>query len=197
MAVSEFILDQIAQKLELPAKTLKGASLNVGHLQLQKGHYFVQEGEKTDQVGFLVEGLMRKFYPVSSGKDITLNLIFPGGFVAPYSDQLRDLPSFLSIQALEKCHVAVLSFAALMALSLKDPEWSLARMKVAESLFLEKEERESSLLSLSAKERLVGFINRHPDKWKSIPKQVIASYLGINPSTLSRVYKTASAELKA
>jgi CRP-like cAMP-binding protein len=153
---------------------------------LLKSDIFVSAGEYSDEVGLVIEGVLRKFSLSNDGQEVTTDLVFPSNFAASYADQLSNIPSQHAIEALEKSIVAVLSFAELRELVINDPAWTMAGLKIAESLFLKKSEREMVLMTMSAKERLDNFITNNPVKWKLVPKNVIASYLGINPSTLSR-----------
>lgn len=187
MITKEFIIKQFSERIEIPVEAIVAANIDIKFIKLAKGEFFVRMGEKTDHVGLILEGTLRKFAPSDEGIEVTTDLAFAGGFSASYTDQLTNRPSHLFIEAIEPTTLAVLSFAELRELVISDPAWTMAGLKIAEALYLEKTERELILLSMSAKERLEHFIKQHPEKWKKIPKNVIASYLGINPSTLSRL----------
>jgi CRP-like cAMP-binding protein len=186
MISRELILKQLAQKIEMPLESMYSARFNLKIITLLKGDVFVNAGQHSDEVGLLIEGILRKFSLSNEGLEVTTDLVFPGNFAASYADQLSNIPSQHTIEALEKSTVAVLSFAELRELVINDPAWTMAGLKIAESLFLKKAERELVLMTMSAKERLDNFIEKNPVKWKLVPKNVIASFLGINPSTLSR-----------
>jgi CRP-like cAMP-binding protein len=187
MISRELILKQLAQKIEIPLESIYSARLNLKIITLFKGDIFVNTGEYSDEVGLLIEGILRKFSLSNEGQETTTDLVFPGNFAASYADQLSNIPSQHTIEALEKTTVAVLSFAELRELVINDPAWTMAGLKIAESLYLKKADRELVLMTMSAKERLEHFIQKNPIKWRLVPKNVIASFLGINPSTLSRI----------
>jgi CRP-like cAMP-binding protein len=48
------------------------------------------------------------------------------------------------------------------------------------------------MLSSSAEERYLAFINKYPQIVQRVPQLVIASYLGIAPESLSRIRKHLS-----
>jgi CRP-like cAMP-binding protein len=56
--------------------------------------------------------------------------------------------------------------------------------------FIKKNHEENELLRfLPAKERLSHLLKHAPNIFERVPKQYIASYLGITPETLSRISK--------
>jgi CRP-like cAMP-binding protein len=187
MISKEMVLNELAKKINVPIDAIYAAQLNVSLKMLHKGEIFVRVGERSDNVGFIIDGIVRNYALSSEGQEVTTYLAFSGSFVAPYADQLIDRPSNVHIEMLEKTVIAIFSFAQLRELVINDPVWTIAGLKIAETLYLEKSERERILLSMSAKEKLENFIEQHPAKWKKISKGTIASFLGINPSTLSRI----------
>jgi hypothetical protein len=54
-------------------------------------------------------------------------------------------------------------------------------------MYILKERREASLLLLSPTERYREFMADHPNVSAAIPQHYIASYLGIDPVSLSRI----------
>ena len=59
----------------------------------------------------------------------------------------------------------------------------------SEILYIEKSNRELSLLSKTAEERYLDLFNEQPELIQNIPLKHIASYIGITPQALSRIRK--------
>ena len=61
-----------------------------------------------------------------------------------------------------------------------------------EKLYVEKLNREFSLLSETAEERYLKIMKEQPDLFQRLPLKHIASYMGITPQALSRIRKRIS-----
>jgi CRP-like cAMP-binding protein len=121
------------------------------------------------------------------GRELTTDLIPEGDFIAPYSDQIQNKPASLYIEALEDSVVATFDFQTLRRLTTQSFEWNRLALKVTELLYIGKEKRELFLLSYSGIKKISYFREEHPELEKRVPRQVLASYLGMNASTLSRL----------
>jgi CRP-like cAMP-binding protein len=73
-----------------------------------------------------------------------------------------------------------------------DMEWQKLGRRIAELLYIRKEQRELSFLLLDAPARYQRFCAQFGQQADRIPQYYIASYLGIRPQSLSRLRKTLS-----
>ena len=83
--------------------------------------------------------------------------------------------------------VAVIRYRDLEMLYESYPGWQRLGRKLIEYYYLIIERREYQFLALSAKERYQQFRSDYPGLEQRISQAQIASYLGINPVTLSRI----------
>jgi CRP-like cAMP-binding protein len=65
--------------------------------------------------------------------------------------------------------------------------WTRFLLKFVEKGFIIKEKRERDLLLLDAETRYNNFLKEFPGISQRITQNIIASYLGIKPETLSRI----------
>lgn len=159
----------------------------LSYRDLSAGEYLLRAGDVPLEIGFVLSGLLEKFYETADGhsfiKDFSLKL----RLVTAYSSLLLAKPAHLNIRAIEDSRLLMISFSHFQALYKRHSCWQELGRKIAEALFIEREQRESELLMLKAEERLDLFMNKFPDLIQRIPQYSIASYLGISPVSLSRL----------
>lgn len=164
--------------------------LLVPHLEvvtLKKHHRLVQEGKRSNTIGFLLEGSMRHFY-TRDGEERTTFFYFESHFVASYISCITGKPSLLSIEALTDCRLLVFPYSVLKKLYEESHAWERFGRLMAEYLAMGLEERMVGLLMLSPEERYEALLKSDKKKIiERIPQHFIASYLGITPVSLSRI----------
>jgi hypothetical protein len=69
----------------------------------------------------------------------------------------------------------------------RNPLWLSVGKYIFEEEFIKKCRRESSLLQQTARERYLSFLEEYPYIEERVPLFHIASYLGLQPETLSRI----------
>lgn len=154
----------------------------------QKGEFLCREGQVEDYLSIIYQGTCRGFY--SKGvEEVSVAFMFEQDYVSAYYSFLTRRPSLMAIQALSPVGVLSISKTDLDRLcdTYKNAE-RIGRLN-AERIYRRKEEREISLLTMSATERYQELLKRNPSLIQQIPLKYIASYLGIQPESLSRIRK--------
>lgn len=155
--------------------------------RLPRGGFFVRAGELPQTLGFVVSGLLRLYYLREDGSEYTKSFCVEHEFVGAYRALLCAEPSRLFIQALEPVTLLVARYQDYQTLSAGHPGWETVNRKLAERLFLKKEQRESALLLDDAQTRYIEFLAEYPGLEHRLKQHQIASYLGITPVSLSRI----------
>jgi CRP-like cAMP-binding protein len=137
------------------------------YVEIAKGQEFIQQGGPNDQLGLLVDGLMRSV-EIIDGDDHTMIFFDAPCFVTEYVGFLRREPSRHSIIALEDCRLYVWSYDDLQKM------YSLSK--------------ESERVGFdTATERYEKLTATFPKLVQRVPQYMIASYLGVTPESLSRI----------
>lgn len=159
----------------------------------KKGAFLCQDGQVENYLSIIQKGTCRSFYSTKDGEEISVGFMFTNDYVSAYYSFLTQRPSLMAIQALTSVKVLSVSHQDLQKLcnQYKNAE-RIGRLN-AERIYRRKEEREIALLTMSATERYVELLNRNPKLLQHIPLKYIASYLGIQPESLSRIRKQLSA----
>ena len=157
--------------------------------QINKGDYFIRQGDNTTKFAFVSSGLFRFVYLSEDGKEFTKSFIDKKSFLTSYSSLLENRESFFSIEALEDSTLILIDFYAWKRLFEDEISWNKLYIKLLEKLYIQKEEREKEFLLYDAKERYEIFLEKFQNLDKRVKQYQIASYLGITSVALSNLRK--------
>jgi CRP-like cAMP-binding protein len=138
-------------------------------------------------VGFLLRGLVKKFYLTEDGKEYIKEFSWEGQLTTPYASLLQKIPATYTQQALEETEILSIDYGVIEKLLATNPRWLVVGKALADYHFVNRETREMELLKFSAPERYALFRRRFPHLLDRLKKQDIAAYLGITPVSLSRL----------
>ena len=156
--------------------------------------YVSLPGDATHELLFVCQGLLRFYYVSEDGKESNKAFIAENEFAGPLASAMLNLPIYYGIQALESTTILVAPFTQFTALYQEDPVFERLGRRLAELLLVRKELRTRCMLEQSAMERYLDFVQTHPELLHRVPQYHLASYLGINGVSLSRL-KNASRKL--
>ncbi|RRA97558.1 Crp/Fnr family transcriptional regulator [Larkinella rosea] len=169
------------------SETWQQLELLFSEVQLPKGRFFLEDGRKATQIGFLTDGVMRAFYRNREGVEYNKHFFVPGSFIGGYASLITGKPNQIWQQSLTDCRLLVTDFASFSALYDTAPDLERAARLLAERFFVQKEEREIELVLSDAQTRYELFQQQFPGLEQRIPQYHIASYLGVTPTQLSRI----------
>lgn len=164
--------------------------LSVGQIStLKSGEYYIREGETPQKLAFVISGLFRYVYINDLGKEFTKGIILEHQFISSYSAMISASPSYFFIEALDNAEIFTIPYEKWLTLLDSNPFWLKFLLGFIEKGFSIKEKRERDLLLLNAETRYLNFLNEYPKIDQRINQTIIASYLGIQPESLSRIRK--------
>ena len=158
-------------------------------VNLKKGDYFSEAGKIAKQVSFVINGILRVCYYNNKGGEITRYFIDENNFAVDLNSFSMKIPSSEYIQAITDCRIIVFSAEGLQELSLTITGWDNIINKITAKSLIEKVSRISPMLSEDATSRYRNFLDQFPLLANRIPLSLLASYLGITQSSLSRIRK--------
>jgi CRP/FNR family transcriptional regulator, anaerobic regulatory protein len=163
--------------------------------QVPKGVYLMEAGQICDYVAFINKGLFRTFCMVNN-EEVTYNFSFDGNFFTDYSSFVTRQPTIEYHHALEDAEVLTLSYDKMQQIYANVPKWEKFGRLIAEFILVRIVERNRSMLFLNAQELYLNLMKTRPKVIANIPQHYIASYLGIQPESLSRIRKRLSESKK-
>lgn len=173
--------------LGLSEKELQELANISQHKIIQKGNCFISEGQIPRKMAFVIKGLFRYVYTHENGNEFTKNIIAENNFVSSYSAMICNTPSYFSVEALENSEILEIDYADWLDIKEKNPFWDSFLVQVLEKAFCIKEKRERELLLLDAEKRYEIFSAEFLNIENRVSQQIIASYLGIQPESFSRL----------
>jgi len=158
-------------------------------LPLKRDEYLLAEGQVCDFIGFVNTGVLIYFKTKESGDEVTTDFAFEGDWVNINLSRLANVPSTLSIRAIEECEVVMLKQKDLNDLYQRIPKLERLGRILTEQAYINIVDQTVELQIHSAKERYENLLKRHPKLLQKVPLYHIANYLGIAPKSLSRIRK--------
>ena len=147
---------------------------------------FVKEGSISREIGFITKGAFRTYY-ILNGKEVNTCFFFENDFVVDYDSMLANTPSKYYIEALEDSEVLLFSADVLRDAYNKSHNWERFGRLMAEQTYRMSTERVESFLFMNGEERYLKLQETCPILFERVPLYHIASYLGIERETLSRL----------
>lgn len=154
---------------------------------LARGDAVLRAGERPTHAGVVVTGVLREFFPLADGREVTRGFAGPGSFLGSLSDLLVDGPARSTVAAEAPTEVVLTPWTAIRAAAAARPAWAALLARVTERLYLAKAEREYELLALDATARYQRFRARFAALEPVISQRHVASYIGVTPEHLSRL----------
>jgi CRP-like cAMP-binding protein len=163
---------------------------NLLHLKKYDKHdNFVTIGQHPKKVGFVVKGLFSQNY-INDDGNIVIKYFFPEQrMAASLSAMLANKPSEFYITAIEDTTVLEYDFFEFKKLFTIYPDLALFYIAYNDLHWIvEKEPLEISMRIETSAKRYDDFLKKYPTLVKRLKKHHIASYLGITPTQLSRIF---------
>ncbi|MBB2183444.1 Crp/Fnr family transcriptional regulator [Lachnospiraceae bacterium MD1] len=156
------------------------------HREYRKGEMILHMGENTKVVCLILQGIARGVYIDTEGKEITKCFSKEGDWCCVYN-MLTNRPSEFWIEALEDCQVEEIAVEQLRGLLNMSQQLRMLYEKLYNNAFVQIDEKGALFQKMQGRERYLYFINKYPDIAKRVKQEYIASYIGITPSSLSRI----------
>lgn len=188
-AIAAFLTD-IKQKCPLITEAeLAQFARGLRVQQLAAREIYRQADSVPQQLGFIVQGLVKGFYSDVGGD---VNVIYFGAEGYPVGDYpafARQIPSRYTLQAIEPTIVVNLSFEHFQQSLEQIPRLERYYRLLAELGFHNFRLRTEALQSIDAESRYLHFVEQNPTLFERISLSDLSSYLGIQRQSLTRIRK--------
>lgn len=154
-----------------------------------KKAYIIQQGNLQQHLYFVTQGLVRGFYINEKGEEITIRFAQEYNYVTHYSALLSQQPSQYYFQCLEPTTTLQLNFAGIQeGYHLHQGLEKFGRL-IAEQILQAQQKRIEAFQFLTAEARYLQFVEQYPQLFNRVSLSHLASYLGIQRPSLSRIRK--------
>ena len=146
----------------------------------------LNEGEISTNIYIIKNGCLREWFN-KDGKDITFQFFFEGQPVASIDSFMNQEPSIFTIESVEPTTYLSISKVEFEKLLDTYSEFKDGLMDFIYQRFRNYEQLFLSRIKDTPQERYKDLIKNHPEIIKRAPQHYIASFLGITPTSLSRI----------
>jgi CRP-like cAMP-binding protein len=157
-------------------------------VQVLKDEHWLKEGEICRQLAFVEEGLFR-FYMNEEGEQITHYFAKEGDFLCNYESLLKGSVSRKNIVAMEDTRLWVISKSSLETFYNRVEHGQQFGRLMVEAELLETISRFLEHYTHTPEQRYQDFMDQYGNLQQRIPQYYIASYVGVQPQSLSRIRK--------
>jgi CRP-like cAMP-binding protein len=155
--------------------------------KFRKRQYFLQEGEMCRYTAFIVKGAMRQYRVDDKGEEHIIKLYIENWWATDRESLMNQNPSIYFIDAWEDTECLLVTKAAMIDLVNRIPALSECIRNLDANYAIASQRRINASISFSAEERYHDLEKTYPEFIQRFPQHIIASYLGINRETLSRI----------
>ncbi|TFF39561.1 Crp/Fnr family transcriptional regulator [Mucilaginibacter psychrotolerans] len=155
--------------------------------KVAKNDFLLREGTVCQDLVFVQEGCLRLYY-VDDDVEISVWFAFPDSSAIDIYSFISDKPSNYFLQAIEDSTIWYLPKAELETLYTQFPTMQEMMRKFWEDAVLNLIDRFTALQRDSAEKRYLDLMAKPPYLQK-IPQKYLASFIGVTPTSLSRIRK--------
>ncbi|MBD0404983.1 Crp/Fnr family transcriptional regulator [Flammeovirga sp. EKP202] len=157
-------------------------------ITLAKGDFFLKEGAICKYVGFIKRGLVR-YFVFKNEEESTFEFTKEGEFISDYTSFNRQVVSVQNIEAIEDCELLVIDREKLHYIFENTASGNLLARQIIEHRFDIMVNQLLAVYMQNSEQRYQKFMNEYGDLTQRIPQYLIASFVGVQPPSLSRIRK--------
>jgi CRP-like cAMP-binding protein len=157
--------------------------------KIKKRQYLLQEGDVWKYNAFVTKGCLRTYTLDEKGNEHIINFAVENWWTGDRESLMTGEPSIFNIDALENSEVILIGKAVFDQLCQELPAFNNMINEILQRSFNSSQNRIHSIISLSAEDKYLKFLEKYPHLPMRVSQGMIASYLGITPETLSRLRK--------
>lgn len=186
----EVLFSHIQEKVSLTGQQKDILKTFFVSKKFRKKQYLLHQGEVCKYLSFVEKGLLRSFNVDDKGLQHINMFALEGWWTSDIHSFFTGENAAINIEAIEDTEVLMISSESFEEMTLEVPVMDrYFRILFQNSLFT-KERRLISSITYTAEEKYMLFVESNPTLVQRLPQNLIASYLGLAPETLSRIKKS-------
>jgi CRP-like cAMP-binding protein len=184
-ALFKYIEDKAGEKL---TDNERGAIMSAfDQKRLRKRQYFLREGDVCKYIGFIVKGSARMFSVDEKGYEHIIHFGLESWWISDQESMINLTHSSYFIEVLEDSELLVISFPNASDLRHKSRCFDLTVRALDKFQAIAMQKRIHAAIGMTAEQRYYDLLRTYPQFLERFPMNMIASYLGFSPETLSRI----------
>src|SRR3954466_2086978 len=161
-------------------------------MTIRKKDYYLKEGSISQAKAYVKKGCSRTFVIDENGKEHILFFAFEDWWLADFESYHSGNPGKQNFQALEDMELLIISKQDFSKMEIEIPklrQWYDIKQRKMNIAMIN---RLSEVKTSTPEERYIGLLKKHPEIFQRVPLQYIASFLDVEPQSLSRLRKRIS-----
>lgn len=157
--------------------------------KISRRQFLVREGDVCKYISFVLSGALRIYSMNERGHEAIVAFSLERNWMADWESVVGQTPSRYYIDAVEHAEILQISPSDLHILEAKIPAIEEFLRLEQRFVAVKTQERIHAAISMNAEERYQNLLKYYPEYFQRFSQNMIASYLGIKPETLSRLRK--------
>lgn len=157
----------------------------------KKGQTIISEGQDVDKEYFVISGCLKTFYVNDEVKMYILQFAMPTWWASDYAALYNKTKATINVDCVSDVEI--------LSLSNQDREKICREIHEVEHFFrwrtnrgyVASQKRLLSFMNNDTKTRYEELLSLYPALYNTVPKHLIAAYLGVSRETLSRLYNAS------
>ncbi|CAI9686851.1 Crp/Fnr family transcriptional regulator [Elizabethkingia anophelis] len=183
------LIHLITQRVSLSTQEREWCAASFQPVSITKNTIIEKAGKVPEYLYFIVSGYLRIFHLNEKGEEITTHINCPPGFITSYFNYINQVPSDENLESITDCQLLRITKTNLEELIDKSTAFKDFSISVFQESISYNENRSRELATLTAEQRYLKLIKEYPGIIQNVPLQYIASFLGMNSKSLSRIRK--------
>ncbi|MGJ1408235.1 Crp/Fnr family transcriptional regulator [Sphingobacterium thalpophilum] len=185
--MKELLLQLIRKRVSLTEDQLAEILTYFEPQSIKKNKHLLEEGAIADRLFFVNKGCLRLYFRNDELSTATRFMAFEQTFLTSIVSFISRQPATEFIQAVEDSEVLSISHNDFTFLRSHIPGWDKFYIYILEYGLTVINNKLSSLLTQTAKERYQDLLKNNPELTQRLSNSNLAAYLAISPETLSRL----------
>lgn len=188
----EILKKNIRQINSMPEEILEKLANDFIYSNYKKKTLLIKENQLIKQSFFLESGYIRSYVIDQNGNEVTTNIFSSPSFVNDFSSFFKQSPAKQNFQTLTNCECWSMSLENIeFYFQNFSPYREFGRLLLL-THYDKLNVRMLKMIKDNAETRYLNLLSEHPDIFQNVPLKIIASYLGITDTSLSRIRKEIS-----
>jgi len=158
-------------------------------IELRKKDFLLKKGQISNHIYFIQKGILRCYLDGEDGKETTKWFMDEGNVIVSVDSFFSRTPSVEAIHALEDCLLYGISYDELEYAYRNFMEFNFHGRQLTTNYYVLSDRRVTMLQRLRAPERYLYTKETQPKIVERVAGKYLATYLGIEEETLSRIRK--------
>lgn len=180
----------ISEYIKLSDAELEDIASMFKRRTVKKNDYLLREGETCKDLVFVQRGCLRLYY-IADSIEVSVWFAFKHTSAIEIYSFISQKPSSYFLQAIEDSEILYLPKIELNKLYYTHPKMQEMMRKFWEDVVLNLIDRFTALQRDSAEERYRDLLSK-PAYLQTIPQKYLASFIGVTPTSMSRIRKNIS-----